>query len=102
MDDGDLEQGSVGQDVFGELADEGDVVDHLFGDAPADVANDHRGAELEAEEVRRVDARVKACDHEQPQGRKHDRALVAAGRREGAVARKRRLDASRSGLGAVW
>jgi hypothetical protein len=40
VDHGDLEQGTVGQDVLGELADEGDIVDHLRGDPPADVADD--------------------------------------------------------------
>jgi hypothetical protein len=64
VDHGDLEQGSVGQDVLGDLADEGDIVDHLRRDAPADVADDHRVAEAESEEVRGVDARVQARDHE--------------------------------------
>ena len=43
-----LEQRSVGHDALGELADEGDVVDHLRSDAPADVTDDHHVAEAEA------------------------------------------------------
>ena len=45
VDHRDLEQRPVGQEVLGELADEGDVVDHLRGDPPADVADDDRVAE---------------------------------------------------------
>ena len=84
--------GPSGSDVLGELADEGDVVDDLRGDPPADVADDHRVAEAEAEEVRGVDARVEAGDHEQAQVGEDDRALVAAGGGEGAVAFQRGLD----------
>ena len=98
VDHGDLEQRAVGQDVLGELADEGDVVDHLRGDPPADVADDHRVAEAEAEEVRGVDARVEAGDHEQAQVGEDDGAVVAAGGGEGAVALERGLDVGRARL----
>ena len=102
VDHGDLEQRAVGQDVLGELADEGDVVDHLRGDPPADVADDHCVAEAEAEEVRGVDARIEAGDHEQPQVGKDDGAVVAAGGREGAVASQAqpRCCRGRAGRGA--
>ena len=40
VDHGDLEEWAVWQDALGELADEGDVVDHLRRDPPADVAHD--------------------------------------------------------------
>jgi hypothetical protein len=88
VDHGDLEQRAVGQDVLGELADEGDIVDHFGGDPAADVADDHRVAEAEAEEVRGVDARVQA------QVGEDEGAVVAAGGGEGAVALQRGLDAS--------
>ena len=91
MDHGDLEQRAVGQHALGDLADERDVVDHLGGDPAADVAHDDRVAEAEAEEVRGVDARVEAGDHEQAQGGEDDGALVAAGGGEGAVALERRV-----------
>jgi hypothetical protein len=58
MDHGDLEQRAVGHDALDDLADEGDVVGHLRGYPPPDVADDDRVAECEAEEMRRVDARV--------------------------------------------
>jgi hypothetical protein len=61
----DLEQRAVAQDALRELADERGVVDHLWGDSAADVADDHRVAATQAEEVRGVDARVEAGDHEQ-------------------------------------
>jgi hypothetical protein len=89
VDDGDLEQRVVGQCVLGELADEGDVVDDLRGYPPADVADDHRVAEVEAEEVCGVDARVEARDHEEAQVGEDDGALMAAGGGEGAVAFER-------------
>ena len=102
VDHGDLEQRPVGHDVLGELADERDIVDYLRGDPPADVADDHRVAEAEAEEVRGVDARVEARDHEQAQIGEHDGALVAAGGGEGAVALERGVDVLRSRMaGAV-
>ena len=63
-----------------------------LGDTPADVADDHRVAESEAEEVRGVDARVEARDHEQAQGGEHDRAFMATGGGEGAVAFERRRE----------
>ena len=89
VDDGDLEQRAVGQCGLCELTDEGDVVDHLRGDAPADVADDRRVAEAEVEEVRGVDARVQAGDHEQAQVGEGDGAVVAAGGGEGTIARER-------------
>ena len=92
VDDGDLEQRPVGQHVLGDLADERDVVDHLRGDPPTDVAHDDGVAQSEAEDVRRVDARVQARDHEQAQSGEDDRALMAAGGGEGAVALERRID----------
>ena len=101
VDHRDLEQRAVGQCGLGELADEGDIVDHLRGDPPADVADDHRVAEAEAEEVRGVDARVEAGDHEQAQVGEDDGAFVAAGGGEGAVARERRLDVGRARLAAA-
>ena len=64
----------------------------LRGDPPADVADDHRVAEAEAEEVRGVDARVEAGDHEQAQVGEDDGAVVAAGGGEGAVALQRSLE----------
>ena len=89
VDHRDLEQRAVGQHVLGNLSDERDLVDHLGGDSPADVADDHGVAETEAEEVRGVDARVQAGDHEQAQVGKDDGALMAAGGRERAVALQR-------------
>ena len=100
VDHGDFEQRAVGQCALGELADEGDIVDHLRGDPPADVADDHRVAEAEAEEVRGVDARVEAGDHKQAQVGKDDGALMAAGGGEGAVALERGIDVGRIGQAA--
>jgi hypothetical protein len=85
-DHGDLEQRAVGDDGLGDLADERDVVDHLRGDLAADVADDHRVAVVEAEEVRGVDARVQASDREQPQAGEDDCVQVATAGGEGAVA----------------
>jgi hypothetical protein len=78
VDDGDLEQRAVGQQCFRELADEGDVVAHFGRDATAGVADDHRLTEPDAEDVRGIDARVEACDHEETQVGEHDCALVTA------------------------
>ena len=86
---------------LGKLADECDVVDHLRGDPPAHVADDHRVAQAEAEEVRRVGAGIQARDHEQLQGREHDRALVAARGGERAVARECGFDPARLRLVAA-
>ena len=55
-------------------------------DPPADVADDHRVAQAQAEEVRRVGAGIQARDHEHLQVGEDDRALVAARGGEGAVA----------------
>src|SRR5205823_380679 len=79
VDHRDLEQGPVGQDVLGELAYEGDVVDRLWGDPSADVADDDGVAEAEPEKVRGVDTRIEARDHEQAQVGKDDGVLVASG-----------------------
>ena len=95
VDHGDLEQWAVGDHVLGDLNDEGDIVDHLSGDPPADVANDDRVAEAEAEKVRRVDTGIEARDHEQPQVGKDEGALVAARGGEGVVALERRIDVGR-------
>ena len=92
VDYGDLEQRAVGQSGLGGLADEGDILDHLRGDPPADVADDHRIAEAEVEEVRGIHARIEARDHEQGQVGEDDGAVVAAGGGEGAVAFERGLD----------
>jgi hypothetical protein len=89
VDHRDLEQRAVGHDVLGDLADEGDVVDHLRCDSAADVTNDHGVAEVEAEEVGWVDTRVEACDHEQAQPRKHDGVSLSAFGGEDAVALER-------------
>ena len=48
VDHRDLKQRAVGQCGLGERADEGDIVDHLRGDPPADIADNHRVAEAEA------------------------------------------------------
>src|SRR5204863_5993319 len=101
VDHGDLEQRAVRQHVLGELADEGDIVDDLRGDPPADVADDRRVAEAQAEEVCGVDARIEARDHEQAQLGEDDRALVAAGGGEDAVALERGIDVGRVGLAAA-
>ena len=53
---------AVGNHQFGKLADERHVVDDVVGDAPADVAHDHRVAQSEAEDRRRFDSGIKACD----------------------------------------
>src|SRR6266536_5603215 len=71
-------------------------------DPPADVPDDHRVAEAEAEEVRGVDARIEARDHEQAQVGEHDGALVAAGGGEGAVALERGIDVGRGHRGAPF
>jgi len=92
VDHGDLEQRALGHHALGDLADVGDVVDHLPGDPPADVANDHCVAEAETEKVRGVDAGIEAGDHEQAQVGKHDGALVAARGGERAVALERGID----------
>src|ERR671931_810850 len=86
VDDGDLEEWAVRYDVRGELSGEGDVVDYFRGDAPADVADDDRVAEVEAEDVGGVDAGVEAGEHEHAQGGEDGGALVAAGGGEGAIA----------------
>ena len=52
---------------FDHLAEEGDVVDHLRGDTPADVADNHRVTEVQAQDVGGVDARIEARDDEQAQ-----------------------------------
>jgi hypothetical protein len=65
VDHGDLEQRAVGQRTLGDLADEGDVVDHLGRDPPANIADDHGVTEAEAEKVRWVDPRIEAGDREQ-------------------------------------
>ena len=93
MDHGDLEQRTVGQHCLRRAADERDVVDHLGGDPSADVADDQRVAEAQAEEVRRVDAWIETCDHEQAQVGEDDGALVAAGGGESAVALECRVHA---------
>ena len=92
VDHRDLEQRAVGHDTLGDLADVGDIVDHLRGDTPADVAHDDRVAQTEAEEVRGVGARITAGDDEQAHAGEHDGALVRGGRSEGAVALKRRVE----------
>ena len=66
-----------------------DVVDHLRSDPAADVTDDDGVAEVEAEEVGRVDARVEARDHEQAQPWKHDGVSVPAFGGEDAVALER-------------
>ena len=98
VDHRDLEQWAVGEDGLGDLADERHVVDDLSCDAPAHVADHHRIAEAEAEEVRWIDPRVEARDHEQAEVREHDGALVAAGGGKGDIARERGLDVRRVGL----
>ena len=102
VDYGDLEQRAVGQNGLGGLADEGDIIDHLRGDPPTDVADDHRVAEAEVEEVRGIHARIEAGDHEQGQVGEDDGTVVAAGGGEGAVAFKHGLDVGGARLaGAV-
>jgi hypothetical protein len=92
VDDGDVEQGTLGHHALGDLTDEGDIVDHLRRDPPAHVADHDRIAQFEAEEVGRVDARIEAGDHEQAE-RGHDNGtLMAAGGGECAVAPEHRLD----------
>src|SRR5205823_2048155 len=93
VDDSDLEQRPVRHDVLGELPDERDVLDYLRRNTPAAVADDDRVAEVEAEEMGRVDPRVEASDHEQAQGGEDGGALVAAGDSEGVVTGERGLDA---------
>ncbi|HET7050417.1 MAG TPA: hypothetical protein VFI54_19295 [Solirubrobacteraceae bacterium] len=95
VDHSDLEQRAIGQHVLHDLADERNVVDHFGRDSPANVADDHRIAHAEAEEVRRIDPRIEARDHEQAQVGKHDGAFVAARTGEGPVALKRAVDAGR-------
>ena len=92
VDHGDLEQRAVGQHVLGDLGDERDVVDHLMRDPPADIVHHDRITQLEAEEVRRVDPRIEAGDHEQAEVGEDDGALMSPGGREGAVARERGVD----------
>jgi hypothetical protein len=86
VDHGHLEQRAVGQHALGDLADVGDIVDHLPCDPPTDVADDYRFAEAKAEEMRGVDAGIEARDHEQAQCGKDDRTIVTAGGGERAVA----------------
>jgi hypothetical protein len=100
VDHGDLEQRAVGQGCLRDLPDEGDVGDHIRGDSPTDVADDHRVAETEAEEVRGVHARIEARDDDQSQVREDDRALVAIGGGEGAVALERGIDVRHGHRGA--
>jgi hypothetical protein len=92
----------VGQHGLGDLADEGDVVDHLRRDAPTDVADDGRVAELDAEELCGVDARVQARDHEQPQVGEDDGALVPAGGGKGTVALEDGIDVGHRHRGAPF
>lgn len=85
VDHGDLEQWAVGKGALGDLGDEGDVVGDLRRDPAADVADDDRVAEPEAEDVHGVDPRVEAGDDEEAQVGEDDGALVTASRGEGTV-----------------
>jgi hypothetical protein len=64
VDDGDLEERAFRAGGFGQLADVGEVVDQLWRDASAVVADDECLAEVEVEDARRVDSRVEAGDDE--------------------------------------
>jgi hypothetical protein len=64
VDDGDLEGRAFRPGGFGQLADVGKVVDQLWRDASAVVADDECLAEVEVEDARRVDSRVEAGDDE--------------------------------------
>ena len=81
-----LEQRTVGNHQFGELADERHVVDDVVGDAPADVAHDHRVAQSEAEDRRRFDSGIKACDDHDVEVWQHGCPFVTTGGGEGLVA----------------
>jgi hypothetical protein len=63
-----------------------DLLDHLRRDAAADIARDERLAGPEVEEVRRIDARVDAGEHEQAQLGEDRRTPVTARVCVGAVA----------------
>jgi hypothetical protein len=55
----------VAEKQLGEQREKGDVADHGLGDASANVADDERVAELELQNIGRVDAVVEAADDEQ-------------------------------------
>src|SRR4051794_33144379 len=95
MDYGDLEQRPGGQETLRDLADEGDVVDDLRGHTSAHVAENHRVAESQPEEVRGVGARVETRDDEQAKVRKHNCAFMTARGGEGAIALECRIDIRR-------
>src|SRR4051794_35533859 len=97
VDHGNLEQGSVRQDGLCDLADECDVAYHLRGDPPADVADDDRIAEAEAEKVRGIDAWIEAGDDEEVQLGENDGAFVPADSGKPAVACERSVDGVHSG-----
>ena len=63
MHDRDLEPGAGRVDDVGQIADVGQIVQHVRGDPATGVADDHGVAELELEKRRRVGARVQAGDH---------------------------------------
>jgi DNA-binding transcriptional ArsR family regulator len=71
---------------------------HVAPDWDTPEADVVRVAEVEAEEVRGVDTRVQAGDHEQPERREDDRALASSRGGKRAVALERGIDAGRVGL----
>src|SRR4029077_17295506 len=84
--------GPVRHGVLCELADKGHVVNDLLRDPAADVANDHRVAQPEVEEVSGINPRIEAGEHKQAQVGEDHRALLAAGCREGAVSLEGGID----------
>jgi hypothetical protein len=95
VDDGHLEERPVGNGGLRELSDERDRLDDVWSDTTTAVANDERIAELELEEMSRIDAVVEARENEQSKGRKGERSVVAAGGGEGEVAVESGVEASR-------
>jgi len=69
VDDRDLEE-PVGraEELFGQEREIGDVADYARGDPPARVADDRRVAQVQAEDVRRVDAVVESGHDDQSGG----------------------------------
>ena len=92
VDDRDLEERPLADRPFGELGDEGDVLDHRRRDPAAGIAEHQRVAQVEAEEVRRVGPRVDAGDDEEAELGEDDRPLVPAARREVTIAPECLLD----------
>ena len=92
MDDGNLGPGAPGDHPLGEVANVGEISQHVPGAAAAGVADHHRVLEPEFEECRRVSARVQAGDHVDRMLRDDADTLASRSGREVLAALKERID----------